>query len=219
MNAGYFEEASAWRDWLLRAVAGSPDQMQIMYGLGGEHRLTEWIADWLPGYEASRPVRIGNAAHNQFQLDVYGELMDALHQARKGGVAGSEPAWAVQQVLLKHVESNWDEPDEDIWEVRGGRRHFTFSKVMAWGAVDRAIKEAEQFGLDGDLDHWRRLRTKVYESVCARGYDAARNTFVQSYGLPELDASLSPDRRSRLRSSGGSALRRKGRGDFCRIAA
>ena len=190
MNAGYFEEAAAWRDWLLRAVAGSPDQMQIMYGLGGERRLTEWIADWLPGYEGARPVRIGNAAHNQFQLDVYGELMDALHQARKGGVVGSEPAWAVQQVLLKHVAATWDEPDEGLWEVRGGRRHFTYSKVMAWVAIDRGVKTAEQFALDGDIDRWRALRTRMHERICAHGYDASRNTFTQSYGRPELDASL-----------------------------
>jgi GH15 family glucan-1,4-alpha-glucosidase len=190
MNAGYFDEASAWRDWLLRAVAGAPDQMQIMYGLGGERRLTEWIVDWLSGYEGAKPVRIGNAAHRQFQLDVYGELMDALHQARKGGLAESKPAWAVQQVLLKHVAANWDEPDEGIWEVRGGRRHFTFSKVMAWVAIDRGIKTAEQFALDGELDNWRALRTRIYESICAHGYDAARNTFTQAYGRPELDASL-----------------------------
>lgn len=190
MNAGYFEEASAWRDWLLRAVAGAPDQMQIMYGLGGERRLTERSADWLPGYEGAKPVRIGNAAHNQFQLDVYGELMDALHQARKGGLAGSEPAWAVQRVLLKHVETSWNEPDEGIWEMRRGRRHFTFSKVMAWVAIDRAVKAVEQFGLDGDVEHWRALRTRMHESICAHGYDASRNTFTQSYGRPELDACL-----------------------------
>ena len=190
MNAGYFQEASAWRDWLLRAVAGSPDQMQIMYGLGGERRLTEWIADWLPGYQGAAPVRIGNAAYGQFQLDVYGELMDALHQARKGGLAGSEPAWAVQQVLVKHVEAKWDQPDEGIWEVRGDRRHFTFSKVMAWVAIDRAVKGAEQFGLDGEVDRWRALRARMHEDICRRGYDPARNTFTQSYGRPELDASL-----------------------------
>lgn len=190
MNAGYFEEASAWRDWLLRAVAGSPAQMQIMYGLRGERRLTEWTADWLSGYEGARPVRIGNAAHDQFQLDVYGELMDALHQARKGGLAGSEPAWAVQQQLLEHVEATWELPDEGIWEVRGDRRHFTYSKVMAWVAVDRAVKGAEQFGLDGDVEHWRTLRTRIHAEVCARGYDPDRNTFTQSYGRPELDASL-----------------------------
>ena len=190
MNAGYFQEASAWRDWLLRAVAGIPDQMQIMYGLGGERRLTEWIADWLPGYQGAAPVRIGNAAYGQFQLDVYGELMDALHQARKGGLAGSEPAWAVQQVLVKHVEAKWDQPDEGIWEVRGDRRHFTFSKVMAWVAIDRAVKGAEQFGLDGEVDRWRALRARMHEDICRRGYDPARNTFTQSYGRPELDASL-----------------------------
>ncbi|WP_068876265.1 MULTISPECIES: glycoside hydrolase family 15 protein [unclassified Phenylobacterium] len=190
MNAGYLEEAAAWRDWLLRAVAGSPDQMQIMYGLAGERRLTEWTADWLPGYEGSRPVRIGNAAHDQFQLDVYGELMDALHQGRKGGLPGSEPAWAVQRGLLRHVEATWDTPDEGLWEVRGGRKHFTFSKVMAWVALDRGVRSAEQFGLDGDLDRWRSLRARMHESICAHGYDAERNTFVQAYGRPELDASL-----------------------------
>jgi GH15 family glucan-1,4-alpha-glucosidase len=190
MNAGYFEEASAWRDWLLRAVAGAPDQMQIMYGLGGERRLMEWIADWLPGYQGAAPVRIGNAAHDQFQLDVYGELMDALHQARKGGLSGSEPAWAVQQVLLKHVEATWDQPDEGIWEVRGGRRHFTYSKVMAWVAVDRAVKGAEQFGLDGDVDHWRGLRDRIHADICARGFDPVRNAFTRAYGGPGMDASL-----------------------------
>ncbi len=190
MNAGYFDEASAWRDWLLRAVAGSPDQMQIMYGLGGERRLTEWIADWLPGYQGAAPVRIGNAAHEQFQLDVYGELMDALHQARKGGLDGSEPAWAVQRVLVKHVEATWDEPDDGMWEVRGDRRHFSWSKVMAWVAIDRAVKGVEQFGLDGPVDRWRALRARMHDDICARGYDAARNTFTQSYGRPELDASL-----------------------------
>lgn len=190
MNAGYFEEASAWRDWLLRAVAGSPDQMQIMYGLAGERRLTELIVDWLPGYQGASPVRIGNAAHDQVQLDIYGELMDALHQARKGGLIGSEPAWAVQQVLLKHVEATWDQPDEGMWEVRGGRRHFTWSKVMAWVAVDRAIKGAEQFGLDGDVDHWRGLRSRIHDDICVKGFDPVRNTFTQSYDRPELDASL-----------------------------
>ena len=190
MNAGYFEEAAAWRDWLLRAVAGSPDQMQIMYGLAGERRLTEWIADWLPGYEGASPVRIGNSAHEQFQLDVYGELMDALHQARKGGLPSSAPAWALQRLLVAHVERVWEQPDEGLWEVRGDRRHFTFSKVMAWVAIDRAIKGVEQFGLEGDLDRWRPLRQRMHEQICARGFDATRNTFTQSYGAPELDASL-----------------------------
>jgi len=190
MNAGYFDEAAAWRDWLLRAVAGSPDQMQIMYGLGGERRLIEWRADWLPGYEGAAPVRIGNAAYDQVQLDVYGELMDALHQARKGGLPGSEPAWAVQRALLAHVERVWDQPDEGIWEVRDGRRHFTFSKVMAWVAVDRAVKGAEAFGLDGEVDRWRGLRDRIHADVCARGVDPARGCFTQSYGRPEMDASL-----------------------------
>jgi GH15 family glucan-1,4-alpha-glucosidase len=190
MNAGYFEEASAWRDWLLRAVAGSPDQMQIMYGLGGERRLMEWVADWLPGYQGAAPVRIGNAAHAQVQLDVYGELMDALHQARKGGLEGSEPAWAVQQVLLKHVEAMWRQPDEGIWEVRGDSRCFTFSRVMAWVAIDRAVKGAEQFGLDGAVDHWRALRDRMHAEICAKGYDPEKNAFTQSYGRPEMDASL-----------------------------
>lgn len=190
MNAGYVDEAAAWRDWLLRAVAGDPAQMQIMYGLGGERRLMEWVADWLPGYQGAAPVRIGNAAHEQFQLDVYGELMDALHQGRKGGLSGSGPAWAVQQVLLRHVEANWESPDEGMWEVRGDRRHFTWSKVMAWVAVDRAVKGAEQFGLDGAVDHWRTLRSRMHQDICARGYDPERNTFTQSYGRPGLDASL-----------------------------
>jgi GH15 family glucan-1,4-alpha-glucosidase len=190
MNAGYFEEAAAWRDWLLRAVAGSPEQMQIMYGLAGERRLTEWNAEWLAGYENARPVRIGNGAHEQFQLDVYGELMDALHQARKGGLADSEPAWALQKVLVHHVENAWEKPDEGLWEVRGARRHFTFSKVMAWVAIDRAVKSVEQFGLDGDVAHWRGLRQHMHEQICARAFDPARGVFTQAYDRPELDASL-----------------------------
>ncbi|HWU80375.1 MAG TPA: glycoside hydrolase family 15 protein [Caulobacter sp.] len=190
MNAGYFEEAAAWRDWLLRAVAGSPEQMQIMYGLAGERRLTEWTADWLPGYQNAKPVRIGNGAHEQFQLDVYGELMDALHQARKGGLAGSEPAWALQKVLVRHVEDAWESPDDGLWEVRGSRRHFTFSKVMAWVAIDRAVKSVEQFGLDGDVAHWRRLRQRMHDQICARAFDPARGAFTQAYDRPELDASL-----------------------------
>jgi GH15 family glucan-1,4-alpha-glucosidase len=147
MNAGYYEEAGAWRDWLLRAVAGSPDQMQIMYGIAGERRLSEWEVPWLPGYEGSRPVRIGNAAHAQHQLDIYGEVMDALHQARRGGLAASEPGWAVQRGLLGHVGAVWREPDEGIWEVRGGRRHFTHSKVMAWVAQPDPGGEARRAAL------------------------------------------------------------------------
>ncbi|WP_339915078.1 glycoside hydrolase family 15 protein [uncultured Brevundimonas sp.] len=190
MNAGCFEEALAWRDWLLRAVAGAPEQMQIMYGLGGERRLMEWVADWLPGYEGATPVRIGNAAHNQFQLDVYGELMDALHQARKGGLPPSAAAWEVQKVLMDHVEATWDQPDDGMWEVRGERRHFTFSKVMAWVAVDRAVKGVEMFDLDGPVDRWRILRDRMHAEICQKGFDTGLGSFTQAFGRPELDASL-----------------------------
>jgi GH15 family glucan-1,4-alpha-glucosidase len=190
MNAGFFEEASAWRDWLLRAVAGSPNQMQIMYGLAGERRLTEWAVPWLPGYEASSPVRIGNAAHGQRQLDVFGELMDALHQARRGGLPDSSAAWSLQCALLAHLETIWSEPDDGIWEVRGGRQHFVHSKVMAWVAFDRGIRSIEEFGLRGPSERWRRIRQQIHEEVCSKGYDAARGSFVQAYGSQELDASL-----------------------------
>lgn len=190
MNAGYYDEAAAWRDWLLRAVAGSPAQMQIMYGLAGERRLTEWEVPWLPGYEGSMPVRIGNAAHGQLQLDVYGEMMDALHQARRGRIPASKAAWALQRALLDHLEAVWREPDEGIWEVRGGRRHFTYSKVMAWVAFDRAVKAADGFGLDGPVERWRRLRAEIHEDVCRRGFDAELGSFVQAYGARQLDASL-----------------------------
>src|SRR5579862_76935 len=154
MNGGHFDEARDWREWLLRAVAGKPEQIQILYGIAGERRASEWEVDWLPGYRGAKPVRVGNAAHNQLQIDVFGEVMDALHQARVGGVGASDSGWAVQIELLKYLEKAWTEPDESIWEVRGGRRHFTYSKVMAWVAFDRAIKSAEQFELDGPLDRW-----------------------------------------------------------------
>ncbi len=190
MNAGYFEEASAWREWLLRAVAGSPPQMQIMYGIRGERRLTEWEVNWLPGFENSRPVRIGNAAHNQLQLDVYGEIMDALHQARQGGIAGSESGWELQNEFLKHLATIWKEPDEGIWEVRGERLHFTYSKAMAWVAFDRAIKSAKAFSLKGPLDDWCRTRDEIHADVCRNGFDAKRGIFVRSYGAKDLDASL-----------------------------
>jgi GH15 family glucan-1,4-alpha-glucosidase len=190
MGAGFYDEARAWREWLLRAVAGSPDQMQIMYGLAGERRLPEWTIGWLPGYEDSSPVRVGNAAAEQLQLDVYGEVMDVLHQARKGGLAAHEAAWNIQQALMEHLEKVWESPDEGIWEVRGARRHFTYSKIMAWVALDRAVKSIEQFGLPGPLQHWREVRKRIHDDVCAHGYDAARCTFVQSYGSSELDASL-----------------------------
>ena len=190
MDAGYYEEAKAWRDWLLRAVAGSPSQIQIMYGLSGERRLSEWEVPWLAGYEGSRPVRIGNAAQTQRQLDVFGEVMDALHQARRGGLDTTEAGWALQRALVQHLETIWSEPDEGIWEVRGGRRHFTHSKVMAWVALDRAIRGIEEFGLSGPLERWRALRSRIHEEVCRQGFDPDLGSFVQSYGSRHLDASL-----------------------------
>ncbi len=188
LNAGYHDEARAWCQWLLRAVAGSPAQMNIMYGLGGERRLTELELDWLPGYEGSRPVRIGNGAWNQHQLDIYGEVMDMLHLCRKAGLV--DDGWRVERALLDRLESNWREPDEGIWEVRGPRRHFTHSKMMAWVAFDRAVKAVEQYGLDGPVDRWRALRDSVHEQVCRDGFDAEVGAFVQSYGSKRLDASL-----------------------------
>ena len=190
MNAGYYEEATAWREWLLRAVAGSPAQIQIMYGLAGERRLREWEVDWLPGYENSRPVRVGNAAAAQLQLDVFGEVMDALHQGRHGGLVESPEAWALQKALAEHLETVWDQPDEGIWEVRGGRRHFTHSKVMAWVALDRLVRTAEEFGWDGPLERWRTLRARIHQEVCREGFDNGLGAFVQSYGSRTLDASL-----------------------------
>jgi GH15 family glucan-1,4-alpha-glucosidase len=190
MNAGYDEEAHAWREWLLRAVAGSPEQVQIMYGIAGERRLTEWEVPWLPGYEGAVPVRIGNAAHRQLQLDVFGEVMDALHQARRQGLAASASGWAVQLAFLSHLERVWTEPDEGIWEVRGLPRHFTYSKVMAWVAFDRAIKSAEEFGLEGPVQRWRVLAAEIHDQVCRRGFDPELGSFVQSYGSKRLDASL-----------------------------
>jgi GH15 family glucan-1,4-alpha-glucosidase len=190
MSGGYIDEARAWREWLLRAVAGNPAQLNILYGLAGERRLTEIELDWLPGYEGSRPVRIGNAAHKQFQLDVFGEIMDSLYVARRSGVEPNENAWRVSRVLLDYLEKAWREPDEGIWEVRGPRRHFTHSKVMAWVAVDRALKGMERFGLEGPAERWRQLRDAIHAEVCQKGYDPARNTFVQYFGESELDASL-----------------------------
>jgi GH15 family glucan-1,4-alpha-glucosidase len=190
MGGGYFEEASAWRDWLVRAVAGSPSQMQIMYGIAGERRLWEWEVPWLRGYEDSKPVRIGNAAHAQLQLDVYGELMDALYQARKGGLPRYEPAWTVELALLDHLACIWRQPDNGIWEMRIEPRHFTYSKMMAWLAFDRAIRSVEEYGLPGPVDGWRRAREEIHDDVCRNGFDAQRGCFVQSYGSNELDASL-----------------------------
>jgi GH15 family glucan-1,4-alpha-glucosidase len=190
MNSGHLEEAQAWREWLLRAAAGKPSQLQIMYGIAGERRLTEWEVSWLPGYEKSSPVRIGNAAHTQLQLDMYGELMDALHHARQWGLAAGESGWTLQLEVLEHLEDVWPEMDEGIWEVRGGARHFTFSKIMAWVAFDRAIKSAEAFNLEGPLDRWRQQCRKIHDEVCRRGFDAELGSFVRSYGSKELDASL-----------------------------
>ncbi len=190
MNAGYYEEADAWRHWLLRAIAGSPAQLQIMYGVAGERRLTEWEVPWLPGYEGAAPVRIGNEACAQLQLDVFGEVMDALHQARQGGLATSETGWSLQCELLAHLTTAWEQPDYGIWEVRGPPRHFTYSKIMAWVAFDRAIKDAERYRLSAPIDEWRALRERIHRQVCERGYDAKRNCFVQSYGSDQLDASL-----------------------------
>jgi GH15 family glucan-1,4-alpha-glucosidase len=187
---GYHEEACAWRDWLLRAVAGNPAQLQIMYGLAGERRLPELTLDWLPGHEGSAPVRIGNAAVQQRQLDIYGEVMDALHLARCAGPQPDENAWLVQRKLLEFLESNWDEPDEGIWETRGGRQHFTHSKVMAWVAFDRAVKAVERFRVQGPVERWGRIRDEIHEQVCARGYHSAKRAFVQAYGSEELDAAL-----------------------------
>ncbi len=190
MHAGYYEEAEAWREWLLRAVAGSPDQLQIMYGIAGERRLSEWVADWLPGYEKSAPVRIGNAAHTQLQLDMFGEIMDVHHQARRGGLTTNDSGWDAQIKFLEYLARIWREPDQGIWEMRGPAQHFTYSKVMAWVAFDRTIKSAESFGLEGPLDEWRNLRDEVCDDVCTRGYDKKLGTFVQAYGSEQLDASL-----------------------------
>jgi GH15 family glucan-1,4-alpha-glucosidase len=190
INAGYVEEASAWRTWLLRAAAGSPEQAQIMYGISGERMLRESELPWLPGYENSCPVRIGNAAHAQTQLDVYGEVMDVMYQARLAGLAESADAWALQVALTTHVASAWRSPDHGIWEVRGAPQHFVFSKVMAWVALDRAVKSIEQFGLSGPVDEWRTLRDEIHREVCSRGYDARVGSFMQAYGSALLDASV-----------------------------
>jgi len=192
MNAGYYQEAQAWRDWLVRAVAGSPQQAQILYGIAGERRTTEWEVPWLAGYEGSAPVRIGNKAHEQLQLDVYGEVMDAFYQARCGGLERSDAAAAVQLAFLEHLEKVWREPDESIWEVRGAPRQFTYSKLMAWVAFDRAVKSHELFAR-GDhrrARRWRELRAEIHDDVCRQGFDASLGSFVQSYGSQELDASL-----------------------------
>ncbi|HKP24149.1 MAG TPA: glycoside hydrolase family 15 protein [Dongiaceae bacterium] len=191
MQTGYYDEASAWRGWLLRAAAGSPEQTQIMYGIAGERRLVEWEIPWLPGYEGSSPVRVGNAAADQLQLDVYGEVLDALYQGRLGKLERDKTAWGLQMALARHLEQAWREPDEGIWETRGGRRHFTFSKVMCWVAFDRAVKTLEKDGGDtAQAVRWRAIRDEIHADVCRNGFDAGQNSFVQAYGSHQLDASL-----------------------------
>jgi GH15 family glucan-1,4-alpha-glucosidase len=189
MDAGYYKEAEAWRNWLLRAAAGSPSQVQIMYGLAGERFLWEWEIPWLAGYENSKPVRIGNAAHEQVQLDVYGEVMDALHQARIGGIQPTKEEWSLQVALMKQVASSWMKPDQGLWETRGKPQHFTHSKVMAWVAADRAVKCAESYNLGGPIDEWRALRDEIHADVCAKSFSKEHNAFVQSYDSPLADAS------------------------------
>ncbi|RPK34344.1 Trehalase [Streptomyces sp. ADI93-02] len=190
LRTGYREEARAWREWLLRAVAGDPENLQIMYGIAGERELGEAELDWLPGYENSGPVRVGNGAANQLQLDVYGEVTEALHLAHMTGLTRNDYAMGLQLKLIEYLEKHWEEPDEGIWEVRGPRRHFVHSKVMAWVAVDRTIKLVESGDAEGPLERWRELRDDIHRDVCERGYDPERNTFTQSYGSKELDASL-----------------------------
>jgi GH15 family glucan-1,4-alpha-glucosidase len=190
IRSGYTEEAGAWRDWLLRAAAGKPEDLQIMYGVAGERRLTELELTWLEGYEGSQPVRIGNDASKQLQLDVYGEIQDALYQAQRRGLDPSEEGWSLRRKLLDWLESGWREEDQGIWEVRGPRRHFTHSKVMAWVAFDRAVKTIERFGGDGPVDGWRALRKEIRASILRDGYNADRGAFVQYYGSDRLDASL-----------------------------
>ncbi|MFZ0810693.1 MAG: glycoside hydrolase family 15 protein [Bradyrhizobium sp.] len=190
LEAGFLGEAQAWRLWLLRAVAGSPDDLQIMYGVAGERRLVEYAVPWLSGYQKSEPVRIGNAAAGQVQLDVYGEVLDALYVARRAGLAANAATWGLECALIAHLETIWDQPDDGIWEVRGGRKHFTHSKVMAWVAFDRAVRSSEEFGLEAPLDRWRAIRDRIHRRVCDDGFDVKQNSFVQSFGVTALDASL-----------------------------
>jgi GH15 family glucan-1,4-alpha-glucosidase len=190
MNSGYTEEASAWHNWLLRAAAGEPANMQIMYGIMGQRRLLEWEADWLPGYEGAQPVRVGNAAHAQLQLDVYGELMDAFHQSRMANLKLDDGSWDLECAVLEHLAEVWDQPDHGIWERRGDGKDYVSSKVMTWVAFDRAIKSVEKFGFDAPVERWRALRDEICRDVCNKGFDAKQNTFVESYGSQLLDASI-----------------------------
>jgi GH15 family glucan-1,4-alpha-glucosidase len=190
MNSGYTDEATCWYNWLRRAVAGAPAHMQIMYGIMGQRRLLEWEADWLPGYEGARPVRVGNAAHVQLQLDVYGELMDAFHQARMAELSLDDDTWDIECKVLEHLAEIWNLPDSGIWEMRGDGKHYVSSKVMTWVAFDRAVKSAEKFGFEAPLDKWRELRDTIHREVCEKGFDRDLNTFVESYGSQLLDASI-----------------------------
>jgi len=190
LDAGYVAEAKAWREWLLRAVAGDPTDLQILYSLSGRRRLPEWTVPWLPGYQGSAPVRVGNAAAEQFQLDVWGEVLDTLHRARVSPIGIEEDAWDLQTSLLEFLEGHWCDPDTGLWEVRGGPRQFVHSKVMAWAGFDRAVSAVERRGLDGPMERWRALRKQIHDEVCARGFDPDRNTFTQFYGSHGLDAAL-----------------------------
>jgi len=190
MGAGFHDEAKTWHEWLVRAVAGAPDDVQTMYGVAGERRLDEYEIPWLPGYEGAAPVRVGNAAVGQLQLDVYGEVLDAFYLARRAGLATSEASWALEFALVSHLETIWRDPDEGIREVRGGRKHFTYSKVMAWVAFDRAVRSIQEFSLEGPLERWRDVGAAIHQEVCERGFDPDQNAFVQSFGAKALDASL-----------------------------
>ena len=190
LGTGFVAEAKAWREWLLRAVAGDPADLQIMYGLDGTRRLPEYQLDWLGGYEGSRPVRIGNAASGQLQLDVWGEVLDGLHLSRVAGIQSEESAWDLELALLDFLEGHWQEPDNSLWEVRGPRRDFVHSKVLAWTGVDRAVRAVERFGLQGPVERWRALRDRIHADVCRQGFDAERGTFTQFYGSSGLDAAL-----------------------------
>ena len=190
IEAGYLDEARAWRDWLLRAVAGKPSQLQSLYGIGGEHRLPEFEVPWLPGYENSTPVRVGNAAYSQRQVDVYGEVLASMYLARRKGLPQDDPSWRLESALVEQLETIWTEPDEGIWEVRGAPHHFTHSKVLAWVAFDRAVRIIEEFGAEGPLERWKKTRDAIHEEVCRKGFNPTLNSFVQHYGSEELDASL-----------------------------
>ena len=190
MNGGFYQAARDWREWLVRAVAGRPQQLQIMYGIEGERRLTEFELPWLPGYEGATPVRVGNAASNQLQLDVYGEVMDVLYQGRRGGLCALDASLDLQRAMLDHLGEIWRQPDDGIWEVRGGRQHFTYSKVMAWVAFDRAVKLAEEFGLEGPIDSWKAMRQEIHNDICHNAFNSNIGAFTQHYGADTLDASV-----------------------------